>query len=194
MLSIPAFLSYVFVASFTPGPNTIMAMTNGSYFGYKKALNFIFGVTTGFSIVMLLSSYFNLLLLNFIPKIKFFMSLLGFGYMLFLAFKILKSKQNVNDQVSDTMNTFRTGVTMQFVNPKAILYGITVTSSFIIPYYQSNTSLFLFSLFLAFVGFLAVSCWALFGAMFQKFINQYRKPFNILMALLLVYSAISIVK
>lgn len=192
MFSITAFLSYVFVTTFTPGPNNVMAMSNGSYFGYKKAFKFILGVTAGFAIIMLLSSYINLLLFNFIPKIRLFMDFLGFAYMIYLAVKILKSSANPEDSANDSMNTFLTGMSMQFINPKVILYGITVTSSFIIPYYDSNLLLFLFSIFLAFVGFLATSCWALFGALFQKFLSQYRKPFNIFMALLLIYSALSI--
>ncbi|TYP47677.1 LysE family transporter [Thermosediminibacter litoriperuensis] len=192
MPNLTAFLSYVFVTTFTPGPNNIMAMTNGNQFGFKKALNFILGVTTGFAIIMLLCNYLNLLLFNLMPKVGVLMKLLGSIYIIYLAVKILKSTSDENGSPSDNMSTFLTGITMQFVNPKVILYGITVTSNFIIPYYKSNITLFLFSIFLAFVGFLSTCCWALFGAVFQKFLSEYRKAFNILMALLLIYSAISI--
>jgi len=78
------------------------------------------------------------------------------------------------------------------LNIKIILYGITAISSFIIPYYKSSISLILFSILLAFVGFLGTSCWAAFGAIFQKFISNYEKQFNIVMSLLLVYCAVSI--
>jgi cysteine/O-acetylserine efflux protein len=192
MFNLTAFLSYVFVTTFTPGPNNIMAMTNGNRFGFKKAFKFVLGVGAGFAIIMLLCSYLNLLLFNLMPSISILMNVLGSAYMIYLAIKILKGNSNAKDSSSDNMNTFLTGMTMQFINPKVILYGITVTSGFIIPYYKSNIALFLFSIFLAFVGFLATSCWALFGALFQKFLSQYRKPFNILMASLLAYSAISI--
>jgi cysteine/O-acetylserine efflux protein len=192
MFSITAFLSYVFVTTFTPGPNNIMAMSNGSYFGYKRAFNFILGVAAGFAVIILLSSYLNLFLFNFTPKIKLLMNIVGLVYMGYLAIKILKSKPKTEGNIDDKTNTFISGMALQFINPKVILYGITVTSSFIIPYYKSNLSLFLFSIFLAFVGFLATSCWAFFGTLFQKFLGQYRTPFNIVMALLLMYSALSI--
>ncbi|OGO78586.1 MAG: lysine transporter LysE [Clostridiales bacterium GWB2_37_7] len=192
MFSLSAFISYVFVTTFTPGPNNVMAMTNGNNFGYKKAFHFILGVTAGFAVIMLLSSYLNLLLVNFIPRIKLFMDMLGVAYMLYLAIKILKSSSHPDNNQNESLNTFMAGMTMQFVNPKVILYGITVTSSFILPYYNSTASLFLFALFLAFVGFLATSCWALFGALFQKLLSKYKKPFNIFMALLLIYSALSV--
>ncbi|KGK90298.1 MULTISPECIES: LysE family transporter [unclassified Clostridium] len=193
MFSLSAFLSYVFVSNFTPGPNNIMAMSNGSNFGYKKTFKFVLGVTTGFGIIILLSSYLNLILLNFIPKIKLFVDFVGFVYMAYLAVKILKSKPQSDDTISNNTNTFLIGMAMQFINPKVIIYGITVTSSFIIPYYKTNLSLFLFSIFLALIGFIANSCWTLFGALFQKFLMQYTKLFNTFMALLLIYSAISII-
>jgi len=34
--------------------------------------------------------------------------------------------------------------------------------------------------------------WALFGALFKKFLSRYRTPFNLVMGLLLLYGAISI--
>ncbi len=63
-----SFLLYVFVTSFTPGPNNIMAMLFANKYGLKKTLKFCVGVGAGFLIVMLLCSYLNLLLKNSIPK------------------------------------------------------------------------------------------------------------------------------
>jgi hypothetical protein len=38
----------------------------------------------------------------------------------------------------------------------------------------------------------ATSCWALFGSLMNTFLMRYERPFNLAMALLLVYSAVSI--
>lgn len=208
MFNLGAFLSYVFVVSFTPGPNNIMSMANASKFGYKKTLEFISGVCTGFFVIMILCSYFNLLLFNLMPKVKIFMGILGAVYMIYLAVKIMKSKEEVDDKDDkdipdenkfqksnkdkNNISSFFTGIAMQFVNPKAILYGITVISNFIIPHYKSNIALIMFSIFLALIGFMSTSFWALFGSLFNKFLSKYRKQFNIAMGLLLIYSAISI--
>ena len=209
MFNFSAFLSYVFAVSFTPGPNNIMCMANASKYGYKKTLKLILGVSTGFFIIMLLCSYFNLILFKLMPKIEMFMGILGAGYMIYLATKIMRSKEKVDKQndieeLSDEgmeqisikdrnkLSSFFTGITMQFVNPKAILYGITVISNFIIPFYKSNISLILFSFFLALVAFMSTSSWALFGSLFNKFLSKYERPFNIVMGLLLFYSALSI--
>jgi len=192
MFNLAAFLSYVFVVTFTPGPNNIMSMANGNKFGYKKTLKFMMGILTGFFIILLLSTYFNLVLFNIMPKIRFFMGILGAVYMTYLAIMIIKSKNQTGKSENGRLNSFFTGMLMQFLNPKCILYGITVTSNFIIPYYKSNTVLIFFSIFLSLVGFASISCWALFGSLFQKFLSKYRKPFNIVMGLLLMYGAVSI--
>ena len=208
MFNLTAFLSYVFVVTFTPGPNNIMAMVNASKFGFRRTVKFLLGVFTGFFIILILSAYFNLVLFSLMPKIKVFMEILGAGYMLYLAVKIIKSKEpEVNKDVeedcdsnsfekisekSDSLNSFYTGMTMQFVNPKAILYCITVISNFIIPYFNSNIILLYFSFFLAFIGLMSTASWALFGSLFNKFLSEYRRAFNIAMGLLLIYSALSI--
>ncbi|MCG0275959.1 MAG: LysE family transporter [Thermosediminibacteraceae bacterium] len=192
MPNFAAFLSYAFVTTFTPGPNNILSMTFGTRLGFKKALKFISGVTTGFAIVMTLCSYFNLLLFTMIPQFEGFMKLLGAIYIVYLAVKILKSSPEETDSPVDKNNTFAVGLLLQFFNPKVILYGITVTSNFITPYYKAGMITFIFSLFLAFLSFLSTCSWALFGAAFQKFLKKHKNAFNIVMALLLLYCAFSI--
>ena len=192
MFSPIPFLSYVLIVVFTPGPNTIMSMVNANKYGYLNTLKFISGVFIGFIITMLISSYFNLLLFNIMPKFKLFMGVLGAAYMIYIALKIMTSKGVTDKKESKSLNLFITGLTMQFVNPKVILFGITVMSNFIIPYYNSNGSLILFSFILASFAVLSNLSWAFFGVIFQKFLSKYNKPFNIIMGLLLIYSALSI--
>lgn len=192
MINLVPFLSYVFVTTFTPGPNNIMSMTNANRDGFKKTINFNFGVFAGFMIIMLACSYFNLLLFNLIPRVKIIMAIIGSVYMIYLAYKIYTSKHVEGENDNTHMNSFLTGFMLQFVNPKVILYGITAISGFIIPYYNSHAALILFSLFLAFVGFVSTTCWALFGALFQKLLSKHRKAFNALMSLLLLYCAVAI--
>ena len=190
-MSLVPFLLYVFVTSFTPGPNNIMAMSNANKYGFKRSFNFVFGVAIGMLVLMLLCGYFNLLLYNFIPKIKFVMSILGSLYMIYLAFKIMKSKAQKKGE-DEKLNSFFSGLLLQFINFKVILYGVTAISLFIFPFYKSNISMILFSVVLAFGGFAGTACWAIFGSLFQKFLSKYEKPFNVVMGLLLIYSAISI--
>ena len=188
-----SFLVFVIITSFTPGPNNIMAIAFANKHGLAKTLQFCIGVGVGFFTITGLSSLFNVVLTNIMPMIEFPLTILGVGYMLFLALKILTSKENNSDKEEENNRSlFFVGVLLQFVNPKGILFGITVVATYILPYYSSYISYFLFSLFLGLIGILSTFSWALFGSVFQKILLQYRRSFNIVMALLLVYSAISI--
>jgi len=187
-----SFLLFVFITSFTPGPNNIMAMAFANKHGLKKTIKFCLGVGVGFFVITLLCSFFNILLTSVLPIIKFPLTILGVGYMLYLAFKILTSKDNDSGNDVGNTNFFLIGSLLQFINPKGILFGITVVATFILPYYDSYLSYLLFSLFLGVVGLISTFTWGLFGSIFQKLLLQYRKQFNIIMAVLLVYSAFSI--
>lgn len=191
-MSLLSFFLYVFVTSFTPGPNNIMAMVFANRFGLRNTIRFCLGVSAGFFVIMILCSYFNLLLHQYIPRVELIMTIIGVIYMLFLAFKIMTSKSDDPNHKDGKHNGFLIGMLLQFINPKGILYGVTVISTFILPYHTSHASLIFFSILLAFVGFLSTFCWSVFGSVFQSFLAKYRNQFNVIMALLLVYSAGSV--
>ncbi|AJH21358.1 LysE family translocator [Bacillus mycoides] len=188
-----SFLLFVFVSSFTPGPNNFLAMTYAKQYGLKRSITFCLGVAFGFFIITSLCSFFNIVLINILPLIEFPLKILGVAYMLYLAFKILTSKGNTDTNEKSNKNIFLVGIMLQFVNPKGILFGLTVVSTFILPYYHSYSSYLFFSLFLGIVGLMSTFSWCLFGSMFQKLLLKHNRIFNIIMAVLLVFSAISIV-
>lgn len=193
MFNFGLFISYAAIVSFTPGPNNIMSLYNASQKGFKKNIEFTLGVSSGFFVVMIFCSFFNYWLNNVLPTIQPFMSILGASYMMYLAFKIFKSKPPKDVGSTDkVIINFKTGFMIQFVNPKAILYGITIVSSFIMPYFTSWIILVLFSTFLAFVALLSTSSWALFGSLFTKILTKYYKLFNLVMSGLLIYTALTI--
>lgn len=171
-----------------------MAMVFAKQHGFSKTLPFCFGVGIGFFIIIALSSFFNIVMLNILPIIKLPLTIFGVGYMLYLAFKIVTSKEpEESNEVEERRNLFFIGTFLQFINPKGILFGITVVATYILPYNSSYISYLLFSLFLGFFGIISTFSWALCGSVFQKVLQQHRQLFNIIMALLLVYSAFSIV-
>lgn len=192
-MPILSFLLFVIVTSFTPGPNNIMAMAFANKYGLKQTTKFCIGVGAGFFVITLLCTFFNLFLTNLMPIIEFPLTIFGVVYMLYLAIKILTSKEANDDRKDEgNKNLFIIGTLLQFVNPKGILFGITVVATFILPYYSSYFSYFIFSLFLGIVGLMSTFSWSLFGSIFKKFLQRYKLQFNIIMAVLLVYSAISI--
>ena len=187
-----SFLSYVVLTTFTPGPNNIMSMSNASKYGFKKSFNFIFGAFVGFFIVLALCTAFSSFLLSVLPTVKPILKIIGASYILWLAYKTMKSSYDHDKDIMGVTNTFFSGLMLQFINPKVIIYGITITSTYITPYYDSFFILFLFTLLLAFIGFISVICWGLFGSIFQKFLKNHTLLVNSLMSILLVYCAVSL--
>ena len=185
-----AFITYVLVTTFTPGPNNMMAMSNGLHDGFRKTLRFLIGVLAGFFFVMLLCGYLNFALVSVLPKARFWLNLFGTGYMVYLGIHIALTKQNEQTEIERPLNTFKAGVLMQFLNLKLILYGITVFSNFIIPFHQDLPTLTLYTVILALIGFIATSCWAAFGVIFRTVFSKYSTVINISLGLLLIYSAI----
>jgi len=198
MFNFFALISYACIVSFTPGPNNFMAMAHAGNHGYRKTLPFLLGVSTGFFLILSLAIFFNRILLQVLPRAQFILTIIGTGFMLYLAYKfsgIHIGKQgdhhNTDEKPSILLN-FKTGILLQFINPKGILYGISVISSFLAPYFPSPTIQLAFSLLLAGIALLSTSSWALFGSFFNHFLTKYERPFNITMSLLLVYGAITI--
>lgn len=185
------FLTYAVITAATPGPNNIMSMSNAGRFGFKKSLPFNLGIWGGFSIVMLLCTLFCSMLSSLIPKIKLLMLIIGATYMLYLAWKTVRTSCKIEENYSRT--SFPSGLILQFINPKIYIYGIISMEAYILPHYSGEPLvLFGFALLLAFVGFVFTLCWSLFGSLFRLLFSQYAQITNGVMALLLVYCAVSL--
>jgi len=186
-----AFLSYVLLSSITPGPNNITSMSNAMQNGFKKGLKFNLGVLFGVFILVTLCAAFTSMLRSIIPQIEPFMLILGSAYILWLAWVIYKDAPSTGKKGAIKTNSILSGMMLQFVNVKAIMYGITGISTFVLPYYNSFLSLMPYVAFMAVLAFLCTCLWALFGTAFEMFFANHKKRLNTVMALLLVYCAIS---
>lgn len=186
-----AFLTYAVVTAATPGPNNIMSMSNGNRLGFRGALPFNFGIWAGFTIVMVACTLFCTALSTLIPTIRLPMMILGAAYMLYLAWGTFRSSDVIQEDHS--REGFLSGLLLQFINPKIYLYGILSMEAYVLPYYEDRpVILFLFALLLAFIGFVFTLCWSAFGSVFRRLFSQYARIVNTIMALLLVYCAVSL--
>ena len=171
MPSIAAFLSFACIMSFTPGPNNIMALSSASAYGLRKGLRFCFGVLLG---------------------VEPTMRAVGAAYILWMAFGVWRSGSGNEDSRLVPVNGVVSGMLLQFVNPKGILYGITAFSSFVLPYYDSFMALAVSIGVLSAVAYAGTCFWALFGAVFRRFLQNHHTAANASMALLLVWCAASL--
>lgn len=166
-------------------------MSNAVRLGFRRSVGFNFGILAGFAVVMTVCTAFSAALYSLLPKIKIILQFLGAAYMLYLAVKVLKSPFNSNQKNSKEAS-FLSGMLLQFANPKIYIYAITAMSLYILPVYQSFTALTGFTIVLSLIGASGSFVWALFGAAFCRFFSNYPKTVNLVMALLLVYCAISL--
>ena len=186
-----AFLTYAVITAATPGPNNIMSMSNAGRLGFRRALPFNLGIWVGFTLVMALCTVFCTALSALIPAIRLPMLVLGAAYMLYLAWGTFRSSDVI--QEDHAREGFRSGLLLQFINPKIYLYGIMSMEAYILPYYSGQPAVLLFfALLLAFIGFVFTLAWAAFGSVFRFLFSRHARAVNTVMALLLVYCAVSL--
>lgn len=186
-------ITYIIITTFTPGPNNISSATAGVQLGLKKSLPYLFGIAVGFFIVMLLAGYLNFFLHAKYSTIAVYIKWIGFLYMLWLAASLFL--KNGKKKTAINSFSFIPGVLLQLVNPKVILYGITIFAVFSNTLAINSLAVLVGAVCLSCVGFLAVLTWCGVGSILTKFLDNRRNLliFNIVLAALLLYSAISII-
>lgn len=185
------FLIYCFITAYTPGANNLLSMSNAIRLGFRRSVPFNLGILVGFAVVMSVCTAFSATLYSYLPKIKIAMQILGAAYMLYLAWKVLKSSSELNADGGKEVS-FLSGMLLQFANPKIYIYAITAMSLYILPVYHSVSALIAFTVILSLIGASSSFIWALFGSAFCKFFSKHTKLVNTIMALLLVYCAASL--
>lgn len=156
-MNIISFLSYCVIVTFAPGPTNIMISATVQNSGITKALKFAFGATIAFGVLLSISATLNTAIIRILPKLLPIMQIVGSIYILYLTYKIFRmdtsSKKHSSSQI--TGSYFLTGFFMQFVNPKVIMFTMTVIPSYVMPYCTSTSLLMVFVVGITFIGFLA---------------------------------------
>ncbi|EGY25410.1 lysE type translocator family protein [Desulfovibrio sp. A2] len=86
---------------------------------------------------------------------------------------------------------FVTGFLMQFVNPKVVMFTLTVMPSFVALAQGSRGGVAAGVAAVSVIGWAAFAAWVGFGALLRRFLSAYRRVVNVLMALFLVYCAVA---
>lgn len=191
MFPVSDFLIYCFITAYTPGANNLLSMSNAARLGFRRSYRFNLGITAGFFIVMSLCAAFSSALYTALPKVKIFMQLAGAAYMAYLAWKVWKTSANLETENSNEAS-FLAGMLLQFMNPKIYIYAITAMSLYILPVFHSTAALICFTIILTVIGASGTYVWALFGSAFCNFFARHTQAVNCVMALLLLYCAVSL--
>jgi threonine/homoserine/homoserine lactone efflux protein len=187
-----AVATFGFVTSVTPGPNNTILFATGVNYGVKKAFPFLFGIMLGLSVILTAIGLGLGAVFIALPAVYQVLKYLGFAYILYLAFSIIRSGYKPIESNSKLFGLFE-ATFFQFVNPKVWVVMPSFMASFI-PIGASlelTVVLVLVFLTLTFPGALA---WAVFGGLLKNFMADFKKRliFNWIAGLLLVASMVPV--
>ncbi len=186
-------LIFVLVATFTPGPGNIASATMGMVYGYRRTFRFLSGIVSGYLMVMLLCAFLSGKLIEVLPVIEPVFRIAGAGYIFWLAISTLRASYRVSGEENSPMY-FRHGFFLQALNPKAVIFGITIYTTFLSGYASNPVALVSTTLLLATLTFSSISLWAFVGAQIQEYLFQerIRQLVNLILLALLSYCAVTL--
>ncbi|MEZ6930299.1 LysE family translocator [Aeromonas sp. S16(2024)] len=114
-----AVVLFAISASVTPGPNNIMVMSAGANFGIRRSLPLLMGICVGFTLMLLLVGLGFGQLFTLFPSLHFVIKCVGTLYLLYLAWLIARSADEVTGDASARPLGFLKGALFQWVNAKA---------------------------------------------------------------------------
>ena len=180
------------VAAYTPGPNNVIASYSGFNFGIKKTLPHILGVAFGFTFLIFLLTVGLVNVFKVFPIIQVSLKYLGSIFLVYLAYKIYFSKIDSEKKNENTVKFIETFL-FQFLNPKGVLIGIIIVSTYVEhgENYLKYATQVIFFAFL--VSLSSITFWTFVGKYLRKFATneKFIKYFNCVMSLLLILSIIT---
>jgi threonine/homoserine/homoserine lactone efflux protein len=172
---------------FTPGPNNAVAAYSGFNFGIRKTLPLILGVGFGYTALIVLINFVLISTFKNYPIIQEIIRVLGTIFLIYLAYKISFSKISSDGRTENPVK-FLDKFIFQFINPKGVMAGITLSSNFV----EQGDNYLNHSIWVIVVcsvtAFLSITSWTFLGKFLRKFAtnNNFIKRFNYAMSLLLI--------
>ncbi|MBN2491421.1 MAG: LysE family transporter [Planctomycetes bacterium] len=191
-----ATVTFVLATTFSPGPNNVLSASIAMQRGSRGALPFLLGIGTGFSIVMLVCAGGAAFLREVFPGAEPVLKHLGAAYILWLAWSLWAGRARFGTRAAlPPSQGYCAGLGLQFVNPKVVVYGLTLYSTFLADRAREPVFLAMSALALAAVSFASISTWAAAGAAIRRLLttDRARSIVAAVLALSLVYAAAELV-
>jgi threonine/homoserine/homoserine lactone efflux protein len=187
-------MSFAFVSSITPGPNNIMLTSSGIWFGFRRSIPHMLGITIGFGVLLGICAAGIGALVMAVPALQIALKVAGSGYLLYLAWQL--RSMNFDRQVEQEHRPmgFLAAAAFQFCNPKAWVMAITGGAAFLPRNLPVSLAILLYCTVFCAVNLPCISVWAGAGALLRKFLADplWQKVFCAVMVALTAYSALAI--
>lgn len=187
-----AFVIFVLVTTFTPGPNNVSSANLAVLYGFRRTNHYRLGIFIGFALLMLLCAFLSSTIRQHFPPAEVYLRYVGAAYIVYLAIGTLKTSYQLKDSSSAVPSMpLVKGMLLQLLNPKVLVFGITVYSTYLAARLNTVWMLPLSALLLAATAFCSTSLWALAGSTIGRFASRrpVRLALNGVLSLLLLYSA-----
>ena len=181
-----------FVTAYTPGPNNVVASYSGFNFGITKTLPHIFGVTLGFTSLVLFLSIGLINFFKLFPIVQVVIKYLGTLFLLYLAYKIAFSSASKKKKKENPVKFIETFL-FQYLNPKGVSVAIIVVSNYV----ELGSNYINYATQVVVLAFLfsstSITLWTFIGKFLRKFATneKFIKYFNYAMSVLLLLSIIT---
>jgi len=190
-----ALLGFAFVMSISPGPSNFLLLASGVNFGFRRSVPLVLGISLGFLTMVFFVGLGLGQILKSTPFIYGALKLACAAYVLWLAWKIARSRSMgpADSSEVEIPISFVQAALFQLVNPKAWAVALIVTVSYTDPE-RYLPSLIIMILLFAAVNLPSISVWAASGVALRRIIGEGRAivVFNVFMALLLVASMVPV--
>lgn len=185
-----AFLAFMTVMYFTPGPNNIMLLSSGLTYGFRRTIPHIAGIVIGFAfMVAAVGLGLGTVFLAY-PILQAILKYGGAVYLIYLAAVIAMSgPSKPGEGGARGPMTFWGAAMFQWINAKGWVIVIgTITAYAAIAQFPLNIAIQ--TVISLLIGTVSTVIWALFGTALRPVLTSERlvRAFNILMAVLLLAS------
>ncbi len=173
--------------SCSPGPNNIVASYSGFNFGVIKTFPHMLGVIFGFTTMVCVLNFGLINVFKIYPLLQEILKISGSLFLIYLAYKIAFSKNQTENKKENPVKFFDTFF-FQFLNPKGVIVGIIIVSTYV----ESGNNFINYSFWVILVSFIcaliSITFWTFVGKFFRRFATneKFIKIFNYVMASLLL--------
>ena len=183
---------FSFVTAVSPGPNNTFLLSSGANFGLKKSLPYLNGIMVGLTGMMIALGAGLGVIFTTLPMVYQVLKWVGFAYIVYLAFLIVRSTSKSETGEAVYIGFFR-ATAFQFVNPKAWVVIASFMATMVPVDAGLGATVFVCLLFLVFT-YPGAFLWAVAGQVLKDWLSNplRRRIFNIVSAVLLVLSMVPV--
>lgn len=182
---------FCFSTSITPGPNNLMIMMSGAKFGIRRSFPHYLGICIGFFIMVILVGIGLGEVFNHFPILHLIIKYVGALYMLYLAWKTIRSTSELNTGTAKSRPvSFMQAILFQWINPKAWIMAVGVISAYSVVNVDMLHQALIIAVIYFIIGLPCTGMWFIGGVAVSKYLKTPRhlQYFNLTMGLLLILS------